>query len=279
MTASPATGPSNLRLRVISALVLAAVALSATWAGGAWFRLLVVVICGATFVEWALMAGDSASRMHRTMAGVLLAIVLAMLLAGLPELQIALAVLLASAAVLAHGLATRQRGQIWLAVAYAGFPAIALAATRGDGAAGLAAILYLFAVVWATDIAAYFAGRAIGGPKLAPSISPNKTWSGAVGGAIAAIIAGAAVAQLGGAPAGAFAAAGLALVLSVVSQAGDLYESRLKRRFGHKDSSRLLPGHGGMMDRVDGLVAAAVAFWLAGLGFAAQSGGPALFGN
>ena len=127
---------------------------------------------------------------------------------------------------------------------------------RGGDQAGLIAILFLFAVVWATDILAYFVGRALGGPKLAPSISPGKTWSGAVGGA------------LGGrcSPAwrlrrrtgwGGRGPALVALLLAIVSQFGDLFESFVKRRSGVKDSSHIIPGHGGVMDRVDGLVAAA----------------------
>jgi len=115
--------------------------------------------------------------------------------------------------------------------------------------------------VWATDIFAYFVGRAIGGPKLAPRISPGKTWSGAIGGAVAAIIAGTAVVW-------SFFSADdlripvLALVLSVCSQIGDLFESFIKRRFGVKDSSHLIPGHGGVMDRVDGLIFACFAAFL-----------------
>jgi len=116
-------------------------------------------------------------------------------------------------------------------------------------------------VVWGTDIAAYFTGRAIGGPKLAPRISPGKTWSGAVGGAVIAMIAGTALIYV---VEGAFLwpVAFLALILSIISQSGDLFESYIKRRFGVKDSSHLIPGHGGVMDRVDGLVFASIAAFL-----------------
>ena len=128
---------------------------------------------------------------------------------------------------------------------------------------GLLAILFLFAVVWATDIFAYFVGRSLGGPKLAPAISPGKTQSGAIGGTVGGVLAGialAAFAGLGNLPLLAL----VALLLSIVSQVGDLFESWVKRRHGVKDSGNIIPGHGGVMDRVDGLVAAAFALYAIG---------------
>jgi phosphatidate cytidylyltransferase len=128
---------------------------------------------------------------------------------------------------------------------------------------GFAALIFVLLIVWATDIGGYFAGRGIGGPKLWPKVSPNKTWSGAVGGFVGSL-----------AVAGGFAASGLgkalpllalAGVLSVASQLGDLFESAVKRRFGVKDSSHLIPGHGGLLDRLDGLVAALVLAVIVGL--------------
>jgi len=112
-------------------------------------------------------------------------------------------------------------------------------------------------VVWGTDIVAYFTGRAIGGPKLAPAISPNKTWSGAIGGLVGAVAAGAAIVMPSNVKTFLIIAA-IAVALSIVSQAGDLFESRMKRLFNVKDSSALIPGHGGVMDRLDGFVAAAL---------------------
>ena len=135
---------------------------------------------------------------------------------------------------------------------------------RNDQDYGFLAILYLFAIVWTTDVLGYFAGRAIGGPKLAPAISPKKTWSGAIAGALGAML----VAALGARFAGSFNATAIALVallLSVMSQLGDLLESWIKRRFGAKDASQLIPGHGGVMDRLDGFWAAALAGCLIGL--------------
>ncbi|CAN0446227.1 unnamed protein product, partial [Phaeothamnion confervicola] len=165
-----------------------------------------------------------------------------------------------------YGLA-RLRGRAqcgWLAAGplYIGIPVVCLVWLRGEDNAGLVAILWLLASVWATDTGAYFAGRAIGGPKLAPRFSPNKTWAGLFGAMLSAAIVGWAASRLvsDGPPAAALAAAGA--VLAVVAQAGDLLESAVKRRFGAKDSGTLIPGHGGLFDRVDGLLAAAVAFAL-----------------
>lgn len=134
---------------------------------------------------------------------------------------------------------------------------------RGDPVFGLSAIMLLFAVVWATDIAGYFVGRAIGGAKLAPRVSPGKTWAGAIGGAVAAVLAALGVAWVAGSPL--LPLVGVGLVLSVASQAGDLLESAVKRRFGAKDAGFLIPGHGGVMDRIDGFWAALVVASLIGL--------------
>jgi phosphatidate cytidylyltransferase len=135
---------------------------------------------------------------------------------------------------------------------------------RQDAALGLVAIVFLFAVVWATDIAAYFAGRALGGPKLWPAVSPKKTWSGAIGGLLGGVAAGLLVVKT----AGLAIAPMLVLVafgLSIVSQGGDLLESSIKRRFHAKDASQLIPGHGGLMDRLDGFLTAAAAAVMVGL--------------
>ena len=135
---------------------------------------------------------------------------------------------------------------------------------RNDPTLGFAAILFVFAVVWLSDIVAYFAGRAIGGPKLMPRVSPKKTWSGAIGGTAGGVIGGVLVARYFGI-ANLGSAAAVAFVLSLISQAGDLLESAIKRRFNTKDASQLIPGHGGLMDRLDGFVTAALAAVLIGI--------------
>jgi phosphatidate cytidylyltransferase len=133
---------------------------------------------------------------------------------------------------------------------------------RGDPEYGFAALLFLFATVWATDICAYLIGRAVGGPLLWPQLSPKKTWAGAVGGLFGGVAAGIVVAYASGGTSPAVAGI-LALVLSIAGQGGDLFESAIKRRFGVKDAGNLIPGHGGVMDRLDGfLVAALVAVFI-----------------
>jgi len=154
----------------------------------------------------------------------------------------------------------------WLAggIGYAALLLFAPLILRRDAALGFVAIAFLFAIVWATDIAAYFAGRAIGGARLWPAVSPKKTWAGAVGGTLGGIAAGVLTAKLLGLP----VAPILVLVagfLSVVAQAGDLLESAIKRHFGAKDAGQLIPGHGGLMDRLDGFLTAAAAAAMVGL--------------
>jgi phosphatidate cytidylyltransferase len=154
----------------------------------------------------------------------------------------------------------------WLAggIAYAGVLLFAPLILRRDPALGFAAIGFVFAIVWGTDIAAYFAGRAIGGPKLWPAVSPKKTWAGAIGGTLGGIAAGLLAARLMGVAAGPMLAL-VACLLSVVAQAGDLLESAIKRHFGAKDASQLIPGHGGLMDRLDGFLTAVAAAAMVGL--------------
>jgi phosphatidate cytidylyltransferase len=259
----PARQMSNLQLRVISSVVLIVAVLAVTYLGGVAFRLLAALIAGAIFYEWSAMSRGAASARYQLVAAVLLAVVLLALLLGYSALGVfVLLGLSVAASLLDSGIGGQG---LWTpaGLAYAGLSGLSLALLRGGDQTGLTAILFLFAVVWATDIAAYFVGRSLGGPKLAPAISPGKTQSGAIGGAVGGVIAGialAALAGLGNLPLLAL----VAFLLSVVSQAGDLFESWVKRRHGVKDSGTLIPGHGGVMDRVDGLVAAAFALYAIG---------------
>jgi phosphatidate cytidylyltransferase len=254
---------SNLRLRILSALVMAPSVLLLTWLGGLPFRLLVVVAGFAIFYEWAQMAGLARRRVAWAAYFLLLAVPLVMTGTGFAADVTLVAVLPVLLAALAVGSFAGQGAWGAAGIAYAAIPCVAFAALRGSDTAGLAAIGFLFAVVWATDVFAYFVGRAVGGPKLAPAISPGKTWSGAVGGALFGVGAGIAVAVAVGTVHWQMLAVA-SLFLSVASQIGDLFESWIKRRFGAKDSSHLIPGHGGVMDRVDGLVAAATALYVVG---------------
>jgi len=254
---------SNLQLRVISAVVLAVIALGLTWLGGLPFRLLCAAMVAMIFYEWTRMSRPVTAHGLGFLPEALAVVFIGALIAGLPAFWLLLlAVILI--AVTAIAALVRQTGQ-WEAsgLAYASVSGLSLALLRDGDHAGLVAILFLFAVVWATDIFAYFVGRAVGGPKLAPAISPGKTRSGALGGAVGGVVAGVTLAAVAGA--GNLALLGLvALVLSIVAQAGDLFESWVKRRHGRKDSGVLIPGHGGVMDRVDGLVAAALALYVIG---------------
>jgi phosphatidate cytidylyltransferase len=147
---------------------------------------------------------------------------------------------------------------------YGGAFLFSMVLLRNDPHLGLVVLIWLFAIIWTTDIAAYFVGRAVGGPKLWPSVSPNKTWSGAIGGTMGGLAAGAAVMVAAGLTLRPIHAA-VMLAIVVAAQLGDLMESAIKRRFGVKDSSRLIPGHGGLMDRCDSLIAASAIALLIGI--------------
>jgi len=267
-SAPPARKPrSNLQIRVLSAIVLAVVVFGATWLGGVAFRVFAVAMGLAIFHEWLGMALREEDVVLRRVGWLFMLAVAVVILTGAPASpagwmfgSVAMATLLGGAA----GLATRRGVALGAGIAYAGLPMASLALLRGVDLPGMIAIAFLLAIVWATDILAYFAGRRVGGPKLAPRISPNKTWSGAIGGAVAAVAAGAGIFLLVGHPAPAWVALGLALVLSIVAQAGDLLESAVKRHFGVKDSGGMIPGHGGVMDRFDGLVTAAAMLYMIG---------------
>jgi phosphatidate cytidylyltransferase len=192
------------------------------------------------------------------------ALVIALGLAAGGRLIAALGVTALGVAGLAPMAPAQQRGWVAGGVPYAGAIGIAPIVLRSDTEDGFLAVMFLFAIVWTTDIVAYFLGRLIGGPKLMPRVSPKKTWSGALGGLAGAVLAGIAVAAAAGLSA-LISIAIVAAILSAVAQAGDLFESHLKRRFGAKDSSHLIPGHGGLMDRLDGFVLAAAAAAVIGI--------------
>jgi len=266
----------ELGVRVVSALVLAPLAIGAAYVGGRAF----LVLCGLAALgvcwEWVtLSAGREAWRLMATGAGALLA---AAVFLGVGWLATPVACIIGGAVmvtVLAHSEPASQRqagqtgaayrpGWIGLGVAYAGTLLVAPVVLRNEPDEGFTAIMFLFAVVWTTDVVAYFTGQAIGGPKLAPGVSPNKTWSGALGGAAGGVLATMILVRL----ARLDHAVDLALVglaLSLAAQAGDLFESALKRRYGVKDASALIPGHGGLMDRLDGFIAAALLAAVLGL--------------
>lgn len=252
---------TNLQTRIISAVFLGAVVLVVTYFGGIAFRIFAVVMGAAVYVEWRTITGQLSGGIVNRIAEFFLVLSFALLISGMPPLVVFSAVALAALA----GIAAIFIGEasLWLptGILYAAIPATSLAFLRGDNAGGLLNVLILFGLVWSTDIFAYFVGRSIGGPKLAPSISPNKTWSGAIGGAAAAVAAGTMIAYHYG-QAGSHLLPFIILLISIIAQGGDLFESWVKRKFGVKDSGTIIPGHGGMMDRVDGLAVAATALYV-----------------
>ncbi|MDR6818981.1 phosphatidate cytidylyltransferase [Neorhizobium sp. 2083] len=262
---------AELKRRIASALVLAVVVLAATWYGGLWFRVVAAAITVLIYYEWSTIT-RLAERDFRTNAFGWLAILLIAVDLVVDDGELSVPIL-GGAVITAILLVLLRRGSWWLpgGIFYAGLSGISLAAIRADDQAGLVATLFVFAVVWATDILAYFVGRALKGPKLAPRISPGKTWSGAIGGTVSGVIASSALTLGVFSRLSAWTVA-IAFLLSVASQVGDLFESFIKRRFGVKDSSHLIPGHGGVMDRVDGLVFACFAAFLLTLVYTAATG-------
>lgn len=246
----------DLRARVLAGLALAVVAFLLLYAGQKPFAILVAAVAVLISWEWGRMVrGASVDMAFVVQAAAILGAVLLSVF-GMPALGLAM-VATGAIVVLALGFGEGS-GLSAQGVLYAGIPAVTLLWFRGDGDLGFWAVLLVVACVVATDTAAFFAGRQIGGPKLWPAVSPNKTWSGLIGGVTASSLAATLVTL--GVPAGSTARLALiGLGLGLVAQAGDLFESALKRLFGVKDSSGLIPGHGGVMDRMDGIVAAAIA--------------------
>ena len=254
----------ELGVRIATAAVLIPLVLALAWLGGWWFAGLLALAGGLMAREWcAMVHAGSAMQLALHLLAVLAAAAVSIVFGAAAAIVCVAAIWLAAAL---HARAATSAPRFWAVagVPYVALPVLALMVLRADPAYGLIAVLWLFAVVWSADTAAFAAGRGIGGPKLAPTISPGKTWAGLAGAAVGAALAGGLVGGLAGMPrlAPVVLIAGL---LGVVEQLGDLFESRLKRRYGVKDSGALIPGHGGMMDRVDGLVAAAVAAVVIGM--------------
>jgi phosphatidate cytidylyltransferase len=251
---------ADVAIRTRSAIVLGLTVLALTIFGGWPFALFTAVLTALVFREWLFVTGCRRSiAVPGDLAVAAGAVVLLFTGSGIGWAfgggAILMAIVVSVDAKLNRGAGPR----IWagIGVIYAVLPAIALQSLRESQTFGVWALVFLLAVVWSTDIAAFFAGRAIGGPRLIPRISPKKTWSGAAGGLCGALIAGGIVGFLANVPA-VLPLLLLAGLTSVVCQAGDLFESWIKRCFLVKDSGQLIPGHGGVMDRVDGLIAAAL---------------------
>jgi len=253
-----AEGRRNLSLRIVSAAALAPPVLVLAWLGGIWFGAAVALTMGAALREWLrAVSGKPIVAGYFALA----AAMLAYWRFGAPVAIVWLLVFAFATGILAR---SGRRENPWFAalgLPYVGLTMVALPWLRDSFPNGWHLVLFVFLVVWASDIGAFAVGRTIGGPKLAPAASPNKTWSGLVGGlAAAGLVAFAwAVALAIKMPAYAII---VAIGLSLVGQGGDLFESSVKRRFRLKDSGGLIPGHGGLLDRIDGLLWATPVFAL-----------------
>jgi phosphatidate cytidylyltransferase len=261
MTSSPPARRSfdwrDLGVRLASAALLVPLALAAVWQGG-WFYFVVMAVAATRLsIEWARMSVP-AVRM-RAAAALAAAILIAMSATrfGAEEAAWSILVLGALAVALAFARLTQRLTDLAFGVIYLGAPILALLWLR-DGTLGLQWTGLLFAVTWSADTGAFIVGNLLKGPKLEPRLSPKKTWSGLFGGLLAGTAAGLAFAAAADMPLSLVAAGGIGLVVSAATVAGDLWESAMKRRFGVKDSGGLIPGHGGLLDRVDGLMFAAL---------------------
>lgn len=248
----------------MSALVLMVLALAAWWFGGDVFVVTWLAAAIAVSWEWQSIVGG-ANRGGRVLLGSAALVLIAVFTSRLAFWQASLSL------ALGVGLVAALAGQgvrLWAGagILYAGALVGSLCLLDADRAFGPRAILWLFAIVWGTDIFAYFGGRMVGGPKIWPRISPGKTWSGTLIGVTCGAVLGAFVGVKGlPDPVSIFPVFGLSLVTAACGQAGDMFESWVKRQFGVKDSSHLIPGHGGLMDRLDGFIAAAAFAVLFGL--------------
>jgi phosphatidate cytidylyltransferase len=251
-------GLADLLPRVASAIVLMGAALVSVWQGGLVFDLILLCAALAVGCEWQQLIAAPHPRIRFLLVG--LGLVLCAYFAGNAWFGIACAILASCG--LALVLAAGPGRRIWAfgGMVYAGLLLVSVGALHGSADYGTRSIVWLFATVWGTDVFAYFGGRLIGGAKLWPAVSPSKTWSGTLAGVFAGALIGVAVGAhgLGGPGRGLLPLFALGLAAAAVSQGGDMFESWIKRRFGVKDSSGLIPGHGGFMDRLDGFIAAAV---------------------
>lgn len=249
---------TDLGIRLVSSVVLIPAVLFAVWSGGGLFTALIVVGAAVLAREWGRMCQPTApGRIGVAVAAAVAAPVIA---AGFGETSAAFLLLVFGAGL--AGVFARRVGGSGLDAAYGvlylGWPCTVIVWLRG-AEDGREWTLLVFAIAWASDIAAYLIGKAFGGPKFWPSFSPNKTWSGFVGGMTAGLVTAVAVSDAFGPPLPAAFAAVTGFVVAAATMGGDLWESALKRRFGVKDTGGLIPGHGGLLDRVDGLMFAVVA--------------------
>jgi phosphatidate cytidylyltransferase len=255
---------ADLLPRVLSSLVLMSAALLSVWLGGTGFLLIWIVGASAVGYEWQHLIHAERRGLRLVLA--LLAVAVAATITAQDGILAAVAFLLLSGTLAALVAGDGHRLWAFSGIAYAGALIVSVVALHASPDYGARAIIWLYATVWGTDVFAYFGGRLIGGPKLWPKVSPSKTWSGTLSGVVAGAVFGAVIgARWLGDPLPVLPIFLLGLVTAMVSQAGDVFESCIKRHYGVKDSSVLIPGHGGFMDRLDGFVAAATFATLVGI--------------
>lgn len=261
----------EMRLRLLSAMVLIPLVLVATYLDEVSFAFIVALTGGLVLHEWLRMIGAGHITNLRWVGWIgLVAIAAVALTQPSPAALLVIPVVIVAAAVAAWGhrfdVAVR-----WVSagIIYAGLAIVALVELR-KGADGFGAVVFVFLVAWATDTAAFFVGRKMGGPKLWRRVSPSKTWSGAIGGLVAGTIVGVLVTVFLDQHVTVLTVL-TALIVAVAAEAGDLLESAAKRRFAVKDAGSLIPGHGGVMDRVDGLIAASLVTVLIGSAMAVDT--------
>jgi phosphatidate cytidylyltransferase len=251
--------PGRLRQRVVSALALVPVPIAAIWFGSPWLPLVTAGAAAVMAWEWGRLcrrAGSGTTAAVAVRIVLVGAVIVPVVTAALAEAGPAVGATLLGAAVVywvARGAAI-EPGWAAVGVPWVALPCVVFLWLAGSAAGGRATLLWILAAVWATDIGAYAFGSTVGGPRLAPRWSPRKTWAGLAGGVLCAALTGAATARVLGV-ASAWPLTLLSAGLAVVEQFGDLAESLAKRRFGVKDTSGLIPGHGGLLDRLDGLLA------------------------
>jgi phosphatidate cytidylyltransferase len=250
----------NLLVRVAVAFVLAPLAIAIAYAGGWLWTALVTLAAIGLYVEWLMIAG--AARETRVVALGVVGLSTAGLCLATGRIEAAFTVLATSFLAVA-AIAQARRGWMAGGFLYAAAAQTASILLRLDSRDGFVALVFVLLVVWVTDIGGYFAGHGIGGPKLWPRVSPKKTWAGAIGGFVGSLVVAAGFVAFDFGKAGWLLSLGA--ILSIVAQLGDLFESAVKRRFGVKDSGHIIPGHGGLLDRLDGFVAAIVLAAILGL--------------
>ncbi|MBM3562042.1 MAG: CDP-archaeol synthase [Alphaproteobacteria bacterium] len=273
---APAGGFADLGPRIASAIAMVAAALGTLYVGGDAFALFWLAAAFAVSWEWQNLIGGEGRAARIAVGGAAVAAATAFGRASMPGAA-ALAIALLA---LASGALAGPERRLWAAtgVVYASAPAFAVCLLRESPDRGALAVAFLFAIVWGTDIFAYFGGRLIGGPKLWPRVSAGKTWSGTITGVVSGALLGLGAVYFGAGPQFAiWPVFMLGLAIAAFSQMGDLFESSVKRRFGVKDSSRLIPGHGGVMDRLDGFIFASVFAAAVGLLRGAPSVAASLF--